>query len=174
MKKPAVFFDRDGVLNHDAGYTHRIEDFNWIDGAVSAIKLFNDMGWFVFVVTNQAGVARGYYNQAAVSFLHGWMQQELRAHGAHVDSFYYCPHHPAGNVFEFARSCECRKPEPGLILKAFSEWPIDQNRAYLIGDKPSDIEAAQRAGIKGVLFEGGDLLDFVRGMDLPFSIRNTL
>jgi len=162
--RPTVFFDRDGVLNHDDGYTHRIEDFRWMDGAMEAIKLCNDRGWLVIVVTNQAGIARGYYDEAAVEHLHNWMQAQLRTMGAHVDAFYYCPHHPDGSVAGLRIACDCRKPEPGMLHKALAEWPIDPESAYLIGDKPSDLEAAQRAGVKGVMFDGGNVLDRVKAL----------
>lgn len=165
-RRPAIIFDRDGVLNHDAGYTHRIEDFQWMSGAIEAIKLCNDRGWLVIVVTNQAGVARGFYDEAAVQSLHHWMQGQLREHGAHVDAFYYCPHHPDGAVSELAIACDCRKPEPGMLLKALGEWPIERDRAYLIGDKASDMEAARRAGIKGLMFHGENLLDLVSSISL--------
>lgn len=161
-RRPTIYFDRDGVLNHDHGYTHRIEDFQWMPGAIEAIKLFNDRGWLVIVVTNQAGIARGYYDDSAVEQLHVWMLAQLRSYGAHVDAFYYCPHHPEGTVTSLAVACECRKPEPGMLLRALNEWPIDLDHAYLIGDKSSDVEAAERAGVKGILFEGEGLLELAR------------
>jgi D-glycero-D-manno-heptose 1,7-bisphosphate phosphatase len=151
-QRPTVFFDRDGVLNHDNGYTHRIEDFRWVEGGMEAIKLCNDRGWLAIVVTNQAGIARGYYDEPAVERLHAWMQEQLRAVGAHVDAFYFCPHHPEGTVPKLSITCDCRKPAPGMLLQAMDEWPVDRNRTCLIGDKPSDIEAARRAGINGVIF----------------------
>lgn len=167
-KRPAIFFDRDGVLNHDQGYTHRIEEFQWMDGAIEAIKLFNDLGWLVFVVTNQAGVARGFYEESAVVELHNWMQEQLRLRGAHVDAFYFCPHHPDGSVRDLSIACDCRKPDAGMLLKAFEEWPmVDIENSWLIGDKPSDIEAANRAGIKSVLFTGSGLLGVARDLACP-------
>ncbi len=161
LSRPAVFFDRDGVLNHDDGYTYRINDFRWTSGAISAIKKCNDRGWFVIVVTNQSGVARGLYDEVAIKDLHEWMQEELKTKGAHIDAFYYCPHHPEGVITEFSISCGCRKPEPGMLVKAFSEWPIDISRSALIGDKQSDIDAAGRVGIEGFLYQGQDLLGLV-------------
>jgi D-glycero-D-manno-heptose 1,7-bisphosphate phosphatase len=160
--RPTIFFDRDGVLNHDEGYTYRIEDFQWITGAIEAIKVCNDHNWLVIVVTNQAGIARGYYEVTDVERLHDWMQEQLRTVGAHVDAFYYCPHHTHGVVLDFAIECICRKPEPGMLLRAMDEWPVDRNVAYLIGDKLTDLEAAHRADIKGLLFSGGNLLSLVK------------
>lgn len=157
LRRPAVFFDRDGVLNHDEGYTHRVEHLRLIDGAAAAVRRFNQAGWWVFVVTNQAGVAHGYYDEAAVHAFHAALQHALRAAGAHVDGFYYCPHHPDGSVAGYAKSCNCRKPKPGMIEQALAEWPVERRRSLLIGDRPSDIEAVEAAGLRGMLFPGGDL-----------------
>jgi D-glycero-D-manno-heptose 1,7-bisphosphate phosphatase len=157
LTRPAVFFDRDGVLNEDVHYLSSPENFRWIDGAKLAIKQLNDSGYYVFVVTNQAGVARGYYDVNVVEALHAWMQEELRAIGAHVDAFYFCPHHP-----DFTGDCGCRKPEPGMLLQAMKEWPIISKDSFLIGDKSWDIVAADRAVICGHLFMGGNLYDFVK------------
>jgi D,D-heptose 1,7-bisphosphate phosphatase len=150
-RRPATFFDRDGVLNYDDGYTHRVEDFRWIDGAREAIKRCNDAGRYVFVVTNQAGIARGYYNEQDVRRLHSWMNEDLRASGAHIDDFRYCPHHPDGKIPGYAKVCDCRKPAPGMIESILREWPVDRQASFLIGDKPSDLEAAKRACIRAIL-----------------------
>lgn len=166
-RRPAVFFDRDGVLNLDHGYVHRPEDFHWSDGAMAAIKYLNERDWLVFVVTNQSGVARGYYGEDAVLRLHAWMQAELARRGAHVDAFYYCPHHPDGEVAELAIACDCRKPEPGMLLRALAEWPVDSAASLLLGDRVSDLEAAHRAGVRGVLYPGGDLLACIRRLVEP-------
>ncbi len=172
--RPAVFFDRDGVLNHDAGYVHTPEAFIWTDEAVAAVRQVNDAGWLAIVVTNQAGIARGYYGHEDVSRLHQWMQHELGRHGAHIDAFYYCPHHVDGVVAELAMACACRKPNPGMLLAAFEDWRVDRDRSFLIGDKGSDVEAAKRAGIRGYLFEGNGLLRLVReGMAASGPPRHT-
>ncbi|MBP2654176.1 MAG: rfaF 3 [Firmicutes bacterium] len=158
--RPAVFFDRDGVLNVDTAYVYRSEDFKWNAGAVEAVKYFNDKGYYVFVVTNQSGVARGLYKEDDVHDLHQWMNNELEASGAHIDAFYYCPHHPEEGSAEYRKVCDCRKPEPGLILQALQEWPVEKTNSLLIGDKESDLAAAEAAGIKGFLFKGGDVCKF--------------
>jgi D,D-heptose 1,7-bisphosphate phosphatase len=167
-RRPAVFFDRDGVLNEDDGYTHKAECFRWVEGARRAVKRFNDAGWFVFVVTNQAGIARGFYGPEAVDTLHSFMQSELAHIGAHVDEFRFCPHHPEGSVPGLAVPCRCRKPEPGMLEALIAQWPIDIASSILIGDKASDIVAAEAAGVVGHRFRGGDLDAFVlanvRGM----------
>jgi D-glycero-D-manno-heptose 1,7-bisphosphate phosphatase len=157
LRRPAVFLDRDGVLNEDANYVSLPEEFRWIEGAKAAVKQLNDAGYYVFVVTNQAGVARGYCDLDRVNALHGWMQEELRSVGAHVDAFYLCPHHP-----DFTGPCDCRKPEPGMIFQAMAEWPIIKERSFLIGDKVWDLESAERAGIKGFLYSGGSLRDTLK------------
>lgn len=162
MKKRAVFFDRDGVLNADTGYVYRKEDFVWLEGARDTIRLCNDRGIFVFVITNQAGVAHGLYKEEAISGLHHWVNEELAKIGAHIDAFAYCPHHPDGKLAEYRRVCRRRKPAPGMILDLLSDWPVDSARSILIGDKGSDLAAAAAAGIEGHLYEGGDLFNFVK------------
>jgi histidinol-phosphate phosphatase family protein len=163
--KPAVVFDRDGVLNVDSGYTHRPEDLVWQPGAREAIRLLNDRGYYVIVATNQAGVARGLYGEDAIAAFHAHMQDQLAETGAHIDAFYHCPYHPEGKVERYAVADHPdRKPNPGMITRAFGEWPIDKSRSFLIGDRDSDIEAAQRAGIPGHFYKGGDLSALVRGL----------
>jgi D-glycero-D-manno-heptose 1,7-bisphosphate phosphatase len=151
VRKPATFYDRDGVLNHDDGYTHKIEGFRWIDGAMAGVKACNDAGRYVFVVSNQAGVARGFYGEEDVRRLHDWMNDELRKIGAHVDEFRYCPHHPDGVVAEYARRCDCRKPEPGMIMVLLEKWPVDLNHSCLYGDKETDMDAAKRVDLDGIM-----------------------
>ena len=161
LRRPAVFFDRDGVLNRDIGYLHRPADFEWLQGAREAVRLCNDRGYYAFVVTNQAGVARGYYSETDVRALHGWIEEQLAAIGAHVDAFEYCPHHPDGNATDYGRRCRRRKPEPGMILDLFALWPINNDRSFLVGNTPSDIQAANAAGIPGHLYQNINLRDFV-------------
>lgn len=160
--RPAVFFDRDGVLNQDLGYVGEIERFHWTSTAVAAVKLVNDLGYFAFLVTNQSGVARGFYDEAAVHRLHAHMARELRAHGAHLDDVRFCPHHPDGLVARFARTCSCRKPEPGMLLDLLAAWPVEVERSLLVGDQPSDLAAARAAGIPAILFDGSDLEALLR------------
>lgn len=165
IKKPAVFLDRDGVLNVDKGHVHLPEDFVWTDGAIDAVKYLNDRGYLLIVVTNQGGVARGYYTEQKVIELHNWMNEELSFTGAHIDAFYHCPHHPQGEG-PHGIPCGCRKPAPGLFLQAMKEWPVDKRKSIAIGDKETDLEAARKAGIKGVLFSGENLLKAIRNEKL--------
>jgi D-glycero-D-manno-heptose 1,7-bisphosphate phosphatase len=163
-KRPAAFLDRDGVLNVDSGYVHRIDQLEWIAGAPEAVRLLNEAGYYVFVVTNQSGIARGYFDEAAMHQFHAHMQEVLRAQGAHIDAFYFCPHHPEGTVKAWAVRCHCRKPEPGMLEQAAREWPIDLSRSFLIGDKNDDMAAAAAFHIRGIKFDSieNSLTDLVR------------
>ena len=152
--RPAAFLDRDGVLNVDHGYVYRPDDLQWIDGAPEAVRLLNAAGYDVIVVTNQSGVARGLYDEAAVRAFHDHMAAELKRRGARIDAFYYCPHHPDGTVQPYAVACNCRKPGTGMLAQAARERPIDRGRSFLIGDRPGDLEAAAAFGIKGILYDG--------------------
>ena len=159
----AIFFDRDGVLNEEVGYLWQVEYFKWIDGARDAIKFCNERGILTVVVTNQSGIARGMYTAQDVDELHAFMQRSLSEIGAHIDAFYYCPHHPEGIIDEFKVDCDCRKPKPGMILRACSELDIDPAQSILFGDSARDIQAARVAGLRaGIFFTGGNLLDAVR------------
>ena len=161
--RQAIFFDRDGVLNEEVGYLWEVERFKWIDGAREAVKLCNERGLLAVVVTNQSGIARGLYTAREVDALHAFMQRELSEIGAHIDAFYYCPHHPEGVVEEFSIVCECRKPKPGMILRACAELDINPAQSILFGDSKRDIEAAAAAGLRdGILFTGGNLFDAVK------------
>jgi D-glycero-D-manno-heptose 1,7-bisphosphate phosphatase len=164
--RPAVFLDRDGVLNIDHGYVHAPEQVEWVRGAKEAVKLLNDAGYYVFVVTNQAGIAKGLYGEDAVRTLHCWMAKELAAAGASIDDWRYCPSHPGGSVEPFRAEHDWRKPNPGMLLDLFEHWPIEREESFLIGDKTTDIEAAEAAGLRGYLFEGGDLAAFIESKGL--------
>jgi D-glycero-D-manno-heptose 1,7-bisphosphate phosphatase len=161
LKRPAIFFDRDGVLNHDDDYVGSIDRFRWIEGAQEAVKLANDRGYYVFVVTNQAGVARGFYGEENVRALHQWIGAELRECGAWVDDWRYCPFHVEATVDAYRQAHPWRKPEPGMLLDLIEHWPVDLERSLLIGDQPSDIAAGRAAGIRSEQFTGGDLHDFL-------------
>ena len=167
-KRAAVILDRDGVLNIDHGYVGQVERLEWIAGARRAVAALNRAGVLVIVATNQSGVARGMFDLAAVERLHGVMRQDLAANGARIDAFYVCPFLRDAPVAEFAHPDHPdRKPNPGLILRAVADWNIDPARALMIGDKASDLEAARRARVEGVLFPGGDLDAFIAALALP-------
>lgn len=157
-RRPALFFDRDGVLNEDRNYVHRQEDFVWLPGAREAVRHCNEKGFFVFVVTNQAGVARGLYDEEAVRRLHRWMDEDLAVSGAHIDAYEYCPHHTGGTVARYVRPCDRRKPGPGMIRDLLAGWPVNVPASLLIGDKPSDLQAGLAAGIAVAARSQGSLL----------------
>lgn len=160
--RPAVFFDRDGTLNRDAGYTHRVEDLAWMPGAREAVAHANAAGYLVFVVTNQAGVARGHYDEAAILRFHRAMQDELSAVGGHIDAIEWCPHHVDAAVEAYRRDCRRRKPGPGMLEDLLAAWPVDTARSVMIGDTEADMQAAAAAGIRGRRYEGGSVLDLLR------------
>lgn len=168
MKRPAVFFDRDGVLNEDTGYVFRCDDFKWIEGAREAVKMVNEAGYFAFVVTNQSGVARDFYTEEHVLALHRWMTDELAKIGAHIDAFEYCPYHPQATIAHYRRESRRRKPAPGMIVDLLARFPVDPANSLLVGDKETDLEAARRAGIVGHRFTAGNLATFLRSR-LRFS-----
>jgi D,D-heptose 1,7-bisphosphate phosphatase len=159
--RPALLLDRDGTLNVDRGWVHRPDDFCWIEGAREAIRWANDRGILVLVITNQAGIARGYFTETDFHAFTAWIDQELAACGAHIDRTYYCPHHPTEGNGEYRRQCHCRKPAPGLIERARAEWHFDAARSVMIGDADHDMKAAVAAGIRAVRFSGGSLLECV-------------
>lgn len=163
-RKPCVFLDRDGVVNEDLHNVHRIEDFHWMPGMPDAIKLLNDSGRLVVVITNQAGIGRGYYTEQEFAAFTAWIDGRLASVGAHVDATYFCPHHPTAAKGSYLRDCDCRKPAPGMLVQAIAEWAPDMERSVMIGDKPSDMEAAAAAGVRGLLYEGGDVSALVRGL----------
>ena len=167
MKRPAIFFDRDGVLNEDDGYVYEITKLKWIDGAREAVKAANDAGYLVFVVTNQSGVARGFFDEHHVQALHEWMATDLARIGARIDAFEYCPYHPDAVIERYRQASPRRKPAPGMITDLLERFPVDPDRSILIGDKPTDLEAARAAGVQGILFSGGNLAQFVRAVLHP-------
>lgn len=168
VRRPAIFFDRDGVLNEDHGYVGSADRFDWVEGAKAAVRYANDAGYLVLVVTNQAGVARGFYSEADVAALFDHMQTDLAELGAHLDDYRYCPHHSEGTRAEYARTCDWRKPAPGMILDLADQWGVDLDRSLLIGDKQSDLDAAIAAGVAPHFFSGGALDAMIAGL-LPVN-----
>ena len=159
----AAFFDRDGVLNVDFGFVHKPSQLLWRLTAMEAVKWLNDKSFLVFIVTNQSGVARGLFGEDAVRAFHAHMEGELARVGAHIDAIRFCPHHPQGVVPALRRACECRKPAAGMIRELLGAYKLDPASCHLFGDKPSDLEAAETAGVAATLVRENDwLLDLVR------------
>lgn len=143
----ALFLDKDGVINIDHGYVCTPERTDFIDGIFELCRASTRCGFLNVVVTNQAGIARGYYTEQEFLAYMDWVNNEFRRRGAELDAFYYCPHHPEHGVGDYLRDCECRKPKPGMILTAQRELGLDLADSVLLGDKPSDLEAGNAAGV---------------------------
>ena len=156
MENKAVFFDRDGTLNVDIHYLHRPEDFIWIPGAKEAIRHVNDRGYLAILVTNQSGVARGYYPESDVRRVYDWMNCELQKVGAHLDALYYCPHHPDGSVPRYTKTCACRKPSPGLLLEITRRYGLPAQKLIMAGDSRRDLEAVAAVGGLPILVRTGN------------------
>lgn len=151
----AVFLDRDGTINEEVGYLDRLEKLRLVPGAAEAIRLINESGMKAVVVTNQSGVARGFFTEAFVDEVHSHLRKMLRKEGASLDGFYFCPHHPTEGRGGYLRNCSCRKPSPGLLLRAVEELSLEPERSYMVGDTVKDIEAASRIGARGILVRTG-------------------
>jgi D-glycero-D-manno-heptose 1,7-bisphosphate phosphatase len=168
LRRKALFLDRDGVLNVDRGYVGSHDRFEWVDGALEAIRHASEAGWHVFVVTNQSGVARGLFAETAVRGLLDWMAGQARASGGTIDDVRYCPFHPEAAVPAYRQAHPWRKPLPGMVLDLMRAWEVDPKRAVMVGDQASDMAAAAASGVAGHLFQGGNLFDFLR----PILERN--
>ncbi len=149
--KLAVFLDRDGVINEEVNYLSEPEQLRLIPGAAEAIARLNQAGLPVIVVTNQAGVARGFYPEAQIEVVHAALSHRLAPAGAHIDRYYYCPHHPSEGLPPYRVECNCRKPKPGLLLQAAQDFDLELRRCFVIGDNRSDIALSQSAGCRTVL-----------------------
>lgn len=150
----AIFLDRDGTLNIEKNYLYKKEDFEFIKGMPEAIKKWNELGYKVVVVTNQSGVARGYYTEKDVVNLHTYINDLLMESGAHIDAFYYCPHHPIYGIGKYKVECNCRKPNIGLFIKAIKDFDINVDKSFFFGDKESDLKAGVNLGITFYLVDG--------------------
>jgi len=154
-KNSAVFLDRDGTINEEVGYLDTLEKLKLYENTAQAIKLINETGMKAIVITNQSGIARGYFDEQFVKQVHQRIQYVLQQQGAFIDAFYYCPHHPTEGTGKYLQSCSCRKPEPGMLIAAARDLNIDLKDSYTIGDMLKDIQVAARVGAKSVLVKSG-------------------
>jgi D-glycero-D-manno-heptose 1,7-bisphosphate phosphatase len=161
LTRPAVFFDRDGVLNIDHGHVGTKERFEWQAGAREAVRAVNEAGYLAFVFTNQAGIGKGHYSEADFHVLMDFMQDELSVIGAHFDDIRYCPYHPEATLDEFRCESDWRKPSAGMLHDLMKNWDVYVKSSFVVGDKESDMLAATNAGLRGFLFQDGNLLDFL-------------
>ena len=173
LMKRAAFLDRDGTINIEKDYLYRVEDFEFIPGAPEAIRLLNLAGMLVVVVTNQSGVARGYYTEDDVTTLHRHIDGELERFGAHIDLWLFCPHHPDGHG-DYAIPCSCRKPLPGMLQEAAGRYDIDLGNSVMIGDKTADVEAGVAAGVRTILVRTGYGSDVAQGIGPQTTICDDL
>lgn len=154
MRK-VIFLDRDGTINIEKDYLHKVEDFEFEPGSLEAIKIFSELGYEIIVVTNQSGIARGYYSEEDLINLNNFMIEKIQEFGGRVLDCYFCPHHPEKGIDRYRLECLCRKPNPGMIRDAIDKYGVDKNLSYMVGDKISDIEAGDRAGVKSILVKTG-------------------
>jgi D-glycero-D-manno-heptose 1,7-bisphosphate phosphatase len=153
--KQAVFIDRDGTLSEEVGYINHASRFRLFPYAASAVKHLNENGWLAIVITNQAGVARGYFTEDIIQTVHEAMTKDLKSNGARLDAIYYCAHHPSVGEPPYRFDCDCRKPKPGLISRAAQEFDIDLSESWMVGDRYSDVELARNAGMKSMFVMSG-------------------
>ena len=151
----ALFLDRDGVINHEVGYLHRAEDVVFVDGIFSLCRTAMALGYRIIVVTNQAGIARGFYSVAQFDGLMDWMRMQLRAEHVEIDAVYYCPYHPEHGIGEFRRDHVDRKPAPGMLLRGAAEFGLDLAHSVMVGDRCSDVSAANNAGLRQAFLIAG-------------------
>ena len=155
MKRPAVFIDRDGTINEQMGYINHINRFHILPGVPEAVKLLNNNDYLVIIVTNQSGVARGYFPIELIEEIHSHMKEVLKKEGAEINAIFFCPHFPRSRVKEYAIECDCRKPSTGMIRQALDEFDIDLTQSYMIGDHFTDLEFASNADIKSIMVKTG-------------------
>ncbi|MFH0702665.1 MAG: HAD family hydrolase [bacterium] len=164
LSRPTVFLDRDGTLIEEVGYIKDIKDIKFIGKAVESIKKLNEHNILVILISNQSGIARGYFKETDVENINNRIKELLTEKDAYLDGIYYCPHHPDGIVKEFSKDCDCRKPKAGLIYQALNDFQeIDLKKAYVIGDKATDIELARNVGCKGILLKTGYGSEVIQG-----------
>ncbi len=174
MKNKAVFLDRDGVINEDFGYVHKLENFYIYPEVFPALRKLQDAGYKLLIVTNQSGIAVGYYTEEDFLNLTKHMLDVFKKEGIHIDKVYYCPHHPEGVIPKLSIKCDCRKPESGMIKQGIEEFNIDPSASFLIGDKENDIKAAHKEGLKAALVKTGQGMKYIDNTEADFVGENIL
>ena len=183
--RKAIFLDRDGTINKNLEGLIRFEDFEFVPGVERALKLLQELGYRLFVVSNQSGIAKGFFSSPNVEALHRRVAEVLKAQGIKVEEFVFCPHHPQGTVPEYTRDCNCRKPKPGMIQYLESKYNLDIKNSFMVGDMYRDAEAGMRAGAKAILLKPdadpnadwdrvdnpGNLKEFISLLDFAESLR---
>ncbi len=163
LEKPAVFLDRDGTMIEEVGYIDHPDKVRILPGTIEALRIFREMDWWVLVVSNQSGVARGLFPEERVTAVNRRLQQLLQQKGVAVDGFYYCPHHPRAKVDVYRKDCDCRKPRPGLLKQAMRDFPVKPSQSIIVGDRYSDVEAGKLLGLFAILVLTGYGVDeFIR------------
>jgi D-glycero-D-manno-heptose 1,7-bisphosphate phosphatase len=155
VKRPAIFMDRDGTINEQMGYINHLSRFVLLPGVQNAIRLLNENDFLAIIVSNQSGVARGYFPMDLVTSVHDYLRKSLEKRGARIDGIFFCPHYPTGPLPEYCHDCDCRKPKTGLIDQAREAFDIDMEGSYMVGDRHTDLEFAERSGLKGILVKTG-------------------
>ena len=170
----AVFLDRDGVINEDYGFVHKIEDFHIFPEVYPALKKLQEAGFKLFIVTNQSGIAVGYYTLEDFEKITNYMLKRFEKENIKIEKVYFCPHHPEGIIPELSIKCRCRKPESGMIRQALKEFNINPAKSFLIGDKENDIKAAHKEGIKAALVKTGQGIKYYKNTSADFIGENIL
>jgi D-glycero-D-manno-heptose 1,7-bisphosphate phosphatase len=167
VPRRGLFLDRDGVLNIDHGYVGTTARWEWVPGALDAVRMATDAGWHVFVVTNQSGIARGLYTEDDAKIMLDWMADGARRHGGTIDDYRYCPTHPQAKLPAYRRESDWRKPAPGMLLSLMAAWALDPAHCLMVGDQETDRQAGQAAGMPAHIFPGGDLAQFLAPLLAP-------
>ena len=166
----AIFLDRDGTINVEKNYLYRKEDFEFIEGVPQALKLFREKGYLLILITNQSGIARGYYSVSDMEKLHEYMQSELRKYNAQFDDIFYCPHHPEAVIEEYRIDCDCRKPRTGMFERAIEKYNIDIRNSYAIGDRERDLIPAEQLGVNCIFLSEGVSRRWIMCKDLAEAV----
>jgi D-glycero-D-manno-heptose 1,7-bisphosphate phosphatase len=173
MGRRALFLDRDGTLVHPRHYPSRPDELQIVEGVPPLVQRFQQHGWLIVVISNQSGVARGYFGEGELAYVHACLAADLAQQGVRLDGIYYCPHHPEGSVAPYNIECSCRKPKPGLLLRAAEELEIELARSWFVGDMLDDVEAGRRAGCRTVLVDLGTEAPPTSQLRTPHAIGRT-